>query len=165
MKIGVVSSKKPWAMLVFVLVAVNAIVALTAVLGVSTPLDALATSSIADGVVVPMDAESAPVQEGTNPYASSGSGIALAPILALFLWIIILFGLYSGHQWAWWLMAFSAIFAVVTAIVGFIAGVGAGMGLLLLLVNVLLILGLFHRQSVEIYRPTLSFVKKSGWSF
>jgi hypothetical protein len=165
MKIGVLSTKKPWAMLVFVLVAVNAFVALTSLAGFETPLDQISTSSIADSVVAPMDTDTTvEVAEGENPYTGgAGMNIAAAPILSLILWVLILYGLAKAHTWAWWLLAFSSILAVATAVVGVLAGTGLEMGLVLLFVNILMIAGLFHRQTIQIFRPNLKIVP-DGWS-
>lgn len=166
MKIGVISTKRPWAMLVFILVAVNAIVSFTSMVGVETPLDGITTSSIADDVVpeTEMTTETEAETQDVNPYGGGVEmNIAAASIVSLALWALILVGFTKAHTWAWWLLAFSSILAIATAVVGVLAGTGAEVGLVLLFVNVLMIAGLFHRDTIRLFKPNLKIIPE-GWS-
>lgn len=149
---NVLTTKKPWAFLVFVLCAVNAIVALTAVMGVQTPLDQAATGQS----IVPMAEEQAPT-EGVPTATLSG-----AAILSLALWVIVLYGLWQGHTWSWWLLSFNAIIAVATAVIGLISGQGFAIGVVTFIVNLVLIAALLHKQTVQTYEPELNILPKDG---
>lgn len=151
MEIGVFSSDKPWALLVFVLVAINALVALTAVAGVETPLDMFATEQS----VIPIG------DEGAAPAGEMSASIGAA-VLSLALWVVILYGLSQGHTWAWWLLAFSAIVVLLGAIAAVLTGTGAALGLVSVLVNLLMFAALFHKQTVSIFRPRITPLPESG---
>ena len=149
------STKKPWAMLVFVLVAVNAVVALTALAGVPTPLDEIASEQ----TIIPIGGgELAPAEANGVPGAASAA--VGAAILSLALWVIIAYGLSQGHTWAWWLLTFSAVIAVGTGILGFVTG--EAIAIITLIVNVVLIAALLHKQTVAIFGPKLSIIKPDG---
>jgi hypothetical protein len=149
---NVLSTNKPWALLVFALCALNAIVAFTAVAGMETPLDQLATGQS----IVPMAEEQAPTQGA--PVAT----ISGAAILSLALWVIVLYGLWQGHAWSWWLLSFNAIIAVATAVIGLISGQGLAIGIVTFIVNLVLIAALLHKQTVGVYEPNLKILPADG---
>ncbi len=153
MEIGVLTEKQPWAMLVFVLVAINAIVALTSIAGVETPLDALATEQS----VVPIEED-----EGATPAGGEmSSALNGAAILSLALWVFVLYGLAQGHTWAWWLLTFSAIVMVATSLIAMVMGTAA-IGIVTLVVNILMLAALVHKQTIGVFRPRLSIIPEDG---
>jgi hypothetical protein len=139
-------------MLVFVLVAINAIVALTSIAGVETPLDALATEQS----VVPIE------NEGATPAGEEmSSALNGAAILSLALWVFVLYGLAQGHTWAWWLLTFSAIVMVATSLIAMVMGTAA-VGIITLVVNILMLAALVHKQTIGVFRPRLSMIPEDG---
>jgi len=150
---NVLTTKRPWALLVFALCAINAIVAFTVIAGINNPLDQIATGQS----IIPANAEVTTSTTGAPVATITG-----AAILSLALWIVVLYGLWQGHTWSWWLLTFNAIIAVATAVIGLVSGAGIGVGVLTFIVNLVLIAALLHKQTVETYEPELKILPKDG---
>lgn len=158
MDIGVVSTNKPWTMLVFALVAINGIVALGAVAGMETPLDQLANQP--DMLLPDMpEANTEPVAGQYTPQSGTAV-ISGAAILLLALNCLILYGLAKGHVWSWWLLTFISIATMVGAVIGMVSG--AGIMLLPFIVNVVMLAALLKKEVVQTYKPQLEILPQDG---
>lgn len=150
MEIGVVTTKKPWTMLVFVLVAINAICALTLLMGIANPLDVIATQPT--GLAMP-----------SAVATTQSTGTAALNIGALFLLIlnvIVLYGLVKGHVWSWWLLTFATLISVGGALIG--AVTGTALAILPLIINVVMMLALLKKEVIQTYDPKLNILPKNG---
>ena len=148
-----ITTNKPWVLLVFALLAINTIVALGAVAGMETPLDMFQT----DTTYMPIDAQFAPAA-GENGYTASA--INVAAFMVLILDIIMLWGLYQGHTWVWWMLTFTSIFAVIAGIFGFLAG--QPVAVLTFILNLILVAALLKRDVVTEFKPNLKILPNEG---
>jgi len=160
MDIGVVSTDKPWTMLVFVLVAINAIVALSSLVGVSTPLDSFTTQP---SMFIPDIEPATTLPQGVDPQAlpsAATTTINGAAILLLALNMLILYGLTKGHVWSWWLLTFTALTSVIVAVIGAISG--EPLSFIPFVVNVVMVAALLKKEVVQTYKPQLQILPQDG---
>jgi hypothetical protein len=147
----VITTRKPWVLLVFALLVINTIVALGAVAGMETPIDLFQT----DTTYLPIDAQVAPAAE-----PGVVAPINIAAFMLLVLDIIMLWGLSQGHTWVWWMLTFTSIFAVITGIFGFIAG--QPIAVITFVLNIVLIAALLKKEVVTEFNPNLHILPKDG---
>jgi hypothetical protein len=147
----VITTRKPWVLLVFALLVINTIVALGAVAGMETPIDLFQT----DTTYLPIDEQVAPAAE-----PGVVAPINIAAFMLLVLDIIMLWGLSQGHTWVWWMLTFTSIFAVITGIFGFIAG--QPIAVITFVLNIVLIAALLKKEVVTEFNPNLHILPKDG---
>lgn len=154
MSSNILTTKKPWVLLVFALVIINTIVAITSLAGIAgNPLDQIATQP---GMLIPASVTA------TTAGATPGPTTAIngAALLLLLLNVIILFGLSQGHVWSWYLL----MFATATSLVGAAVGLATGQAFAILpfVVNVIMLAALLHRQVVAAFEVVLRILPKDG---
>ena len=150
----ILTTKKPWVLLIFALVIINTIVAITSLAGIAgNPLDQIATQP---GMLIPASVTATTAGATPAPTAAI-NGVAL---LLLLLNVIILFGLSQGHVWSWYLL----MFATATSILGAFIGLASSqpLSILPLVVNVIMLAALIHRQVVEAFNLDLRVLPKDG---
>lgn len=152
----VLTTKKPWVLLIFVLVAINAIVALGAATGMKTaPLDQGSTQ----GTIFSLpEAEPTTPTSTVNPYATQT--FSMAAFLLLVLDVLILYGMYKGMVWTWWLLTFTTLSTLVTAIFGYTNG--ETIAVLPFVVNLVMVAALLKKEVVSEFRPQLHIIPKDG---
>lgn len=145
----VLTTKKPWVLLVFVLMAVNAIVALTAAFGIAgNPLNAFATQP--GGMLM----------TGALAPSADTTAFNLAGLLLLALDVIILYGLWQGHVWSWYLLMFTTAASLVTALLGAVSG--TAVDFIPLLINVVMLAALVKKEVINEYQPDLKVLPAEG---
>jgi len=144
----VLTMEKPWVLLVFVLMAINTIVAFTGAFGIAgNPLNALATNPASMLVV------------GGATTSAAGS-MSIWAVMLLVLDVIILYGLSQGHVWSWYLLFFVTAASVIAALVGAITG--TVLDFLPLIINVVLLAALVKKEVIEEYQPDLKIIPAEG---
>jgi hypothetical protein len=148
----ILTTNKPWVLLVFVLAFAGTLVALTSAFGiagnplnnyVAPPASGLVTSSVAT--------------------ASVSAGFSAAAILLLALDVIILYGLSQGHVWAWYLLLFTVAASVVFTVIGAVTGEAfTTVSIIALIVNVVMLAALLHRQVIKEYNVDLKIIPSDG---
>jgi hypothetical protein len=151
-----ITTKKPWVLLIFVLVAINAIVAIGAVMGTETPLDDASTQ----GTIFALpEAEPTTPADTVNPYAAENT-INAAAFMLLILDVLVLYGLYKGMVWTWWLLIFTTLSTLATAVFGLVNG--TAIAVIPLVLNLVMFAALVKREVVGEYRPQLHILPKDG---
>ena len=148
----ILTTRKPWVLLVFALVAINAIVAFTSAFGIAgNPLEPLATqpATYLPSVATPAAVEGAPA-----------AAINIASLLLLALNVIILYGLSQGHVWSWYLLMFATASSIVTAIIGAVSG--QPLGIIALVVNVVMLAALLKKEVVQELNVDLKILPAQG---
>jgi hypothetical protein len=145
----IITTKKPWVLLVFVLMAINAVVALTAAFGIAgNPLNALATQPggmLMTGAIAP---------------SADTTAFNLAGLLLLALDVIILYGLWQGHVWSWYLLMFTTAASIVTALLGAVSG--TAVDFIPLIISVVMLAALVKREVIDEYKPDLKIIPAQG---
>ena len=145
----ILTTQKPWVLLVFALVAINTIVALTTAFGVAgNPLDALATQPT---MFIPATATTS---------GAEGTTLGLAGILLLALDVIVLYGLSQGHVWSWYLLFFVTAAALVTALLGAVSG--TPLNFIPLVINVVMLAALLHKEVIREFNVDLKILPADG---
>lgn len=148
---NIITTQKPWTLLVFALLVINTVVALGAVAGMETPLDLFQT----DTTYIPIATQLAPAAE-----PGAVATINIAALMVLVLDIIMLWGLSQGQTWVWWMLTFTSIFAVIAGIFGFIAG--QPIAVITFVLNIVLVAALLKREVITEFNPNLHILPKSG---
>jgi hypothetical protein len=148
MKNKTLTMKKPWVLLVFVLMAINTIVALTGAFGIAgNPLDALATNP-------------ASMLVAGGATTSAAGGMSVFAMLLLALDVIILYGLSQGHVWSWYLLLFVTAASVIAALVG--AVTGTALDFIPLVINVVMLAALLKKEVIGEFQPDLKIIPADG---
>jgi len=147
----IITTQKPWVLLVFALLVISTIVTLGAVAGMETPLDLFQT----DTTYIPIDTQVAPATE-----VGAVATINIAALMLLVLDILMIWGFTQGHTWVWWMLTFTSIFAVITGIFGFIAG--QPIAVITFVLNIILVAALLKREVITEFNPNLHIIPKEG---
>jgi hypothetical protein len=146
----ILTTKKPWVLLVFGLVAISAIVSFTSAFGIAgNPLNDYATQP--GNMYVPAS---------VTPAATGATVLNIAALLLLALNVIILYGLSQGHVWSWYLLMFSTSASVVTAVIGAVSG--QPLGILTLVINVVMLAALLKKEVVQELNVELKVLPADG---
>ena len=124
--------EKPWVLVIFALVAIHAFYAFLASIGAVTGLTSITT------------------ELGTATW-----------MFLLAMDLLILYGLYEGHAWSWWLLLFTGILGVLRGIANMILGSIQPIGVVYFLGCILLLLALTKKETLEEYKPNTAFIE--GW--
>ena len=82
-------------------------------------------------------------------------------ILIIVFDIILLYALYNGHTWAWWLLLFGSIFGVINIVAAMAAGTVTG-GILFFVIYIVLLLCLTKKETIDEYKPRTVIIGE-GW--
>jgi len=82
-------------------------------------------------------------------------------ILILLLDILVIYGLYYVQTWSWWLLFFYSIYTVLSNIATILQGDATSQTFVYFLVNLILLGVLTKKETIEEYRPNLTYIK--GW--
>ena len=145
----ILTTKKPWILLIFALVAISIIGALVALAGVNNPLSPV---TMGQSLIMP-NVPATPSATVPGTFVLSG-----AIVLSLALWIIIAYGVAKGQTWTWWLLAFQTILALVNTVFGFLTA--QPLAIIPVIVYVLLFAALFKKETVEAFEPNLKIIPK-----
>jgi len=147
----ILSTQKPWVLLVFALAAINAIVAFTGAFGIAgNPLNDLATQPGA--MFIPASL--------TPAATSPAPGLAIAGVMLLALNVIILYGLSQGHVWSWYLLMFATAASLVTALIGAVSG--TPLAIIPLVVNVVMLAALLKKEVIGELNVDLKILPANG---
>jgi len=148
MKNQVITMEKPWVLLVFVLMVLSTIVALTTAFGIAgNPLNGYIANPTS--LLVP----------GATGASATGALDVMA-LLLLALDVIILYGLSQGHVWSWYLLFFVTVASIVVSLVGVISG--SAINFIPLLVNVVMLAALVKKEVINEYQPDLKILPADG---
>lgn len=141
------STKNPWVLLIFALVAVAIIGALASLMGISNPLSPI---TLGHSLIQPTVA--------ATPSAAVPGTLALnsAVVLSLALWVVIAYGIYKAQTWTWWLLTFQTILALVNTVFGFLTA--QPIAIVSLVVYIVLFAALFKKETVEFFQPNLKII-------
>jgi len=82
-------------------------------------------------------------------------------ILILLLDILVIYGLYYTQAWSWWLLLFYSIYAVLGNIATILQGDATSQTFIYFLLNIILLGALTKKETIDEYRPNLTYIK--GW--
>jgi len=82
-------------------------------------------------------------------------------LLILLADILVLYGLYYAQTWSWWLLLFYSIYAVLGNIATILKGDATTQTFVYFLLNIILLGALTKRETIDEYRPNLTYIK--GW--
>jgi len=82
-------------------------------------------------------------------------------ILILLLDILVIYGLYYTQAWSWWLLFFYSIYAILCNIATILQGDATTQTFVYFLLNLILLGVLTKKETIEEYRPNLTYIK--GW--
>ena len=81
-------------------------------------------------------------------------------ILMLLVDVLVLYGLYYAQAWSWWLLFFGSIYGVIHNIATMLQG-ATPQTFVFLLLNLILLGALTKRETIDEYRPNLTYI--TGW--
>jgi len=147
----ILTTKKPWVLLVFALAAINAIIAFGAMIGTDVPMiGELSTQTTIFAVP----------QTTSTAASPSATALNMGAFFVLILDLVILYGLYKGQTWTWWLLTFTSLSALTFAIFGMLQG--TALGVLPFLVNLVLVAALLKKEVITEFKPRLNIIPESG---
>lgn len=144
----ILSTQKPWVLLVFVLMVLSTIVALTSAFGI-------AGNPLSDYIASPTNL----LVPGATGVSATG-GLDMLALLLLALDVIILYGLSQGHVWSWYLLFFVTAASIVVSLLGVVAG--SAINFIPLLVNVVMLAALVKKEVINEYQPDLKILPAEG---
>ena len=89
----------------------------------------------------------------TIPYAM--------PYAVLILDLFILYGLYEGQTWSWWLLLFVGVYQTLAGLYTLVAGTATGEAIVTWLLYVVLLIALTKKEAIAEYKPNTTYIK--GW--
>ena len=146
----ILTTDKPWVLVIFALVCINIIGGVAALAGVANPLAIVETS---DSIFMP-------ALPAATPSATGATVIDMAVVLSLALWVVIAYGVAKAMTWTWWLLTFQTIVTLITGVLGFLTA--QPVAIISFVVYILLFAALFKKEVVAIFNPNLKILPKAG---
>lgn len=147
----ILTTNKPWILLIFALAVVNIIGLLFALGGYANPLAIIDTSNT---IFMPSVITTTPSATGAT------AAINMVVLLSLALWVVIAYGISQGHTWTWWLLTFQTIITLVAGVLGFLTA--QPVVLIPFIVNLVIFAALFKKETVAEFDPNLKILPANG---